>query len=74
MDWVCKYLEYLHGIAGGARVIDEIDRRSVFHIDHHSPLSHCYNTGSRLRPLTLDSEGSNKAEILASGLATIPRL
>jgi hypothetical protein len=27
VDWVGKYLEYLHGIAGGARVIDEIDRR-----------------------------------------------
>ena len=27
VDWVCKYLEHLHGIAGGARVIDEIDRR-----------------------------------------------
>ena len=27
VDWVCKYLEYLHSVAGGARVIDEIDRR-----------------------------------------------
>ena len=27
VDWVCKYLEYLHSAAGGARVIDEIDRR-----------------------------------------------
>ena len=27
VSWVCKYLEYLHGAAGGARVIDEIDRR-----------------------------------------------
>lgn len=27
VDWVGKYLEYLHGAAGGARVIDEIDRR-----------------------------------------------
>ena len=27
VDWVCKYLEYLHGTAGGARVIDEIDRQ-----------------------------------------------
>ena len=27
VDWVCRYLEYLHGAAGGARVIDEIDRQ-----------------------------------------------
>ena len=27
VDWVGKYLEYLHGAAGGARVVDEIDRR-----------------------------------------------
>jgi len=27
VDWVGKYLEYVHGTAGGARVIDEIDRR-----------------------------------------------
>ena len=27
VDWVGKYLEYLHGTAGSARVIDEIDRR-----------------------------------------------
>lgn len=27
VDWVGKYLEHSHGAAGGARVIDEIDRR-----------------------------------------------
>ena len=27
VEWVSKYLEHVHGIAGGARVIDEIDRR-----------------------------------------------
>ena len=27
IDWVGKYLEYVHGTTGGARVIDEIDRR-----------------------------------------------
>ncbi|KAF9778110.1 hypothetical protein BJ322DRAFT_1014885 [Thelephora terrestris] len=27
VDWVGKYLEHVHGTAGGARVIDEIDRR-----------------------------------------------
>ena len=37
VDWVCKYLEYLHGVAGGARVIDEIDRRWVFEINHWAP-------------------------------------
>ena len=57
MDWVCKYLEYLHGIAGGARVIDEIDRWSVFHIDHHSPLSHCYGA-SHLVTTTLKQVGT----------------
>jgi hypothetical protein len=27
VDWVGKYLEYVHGIAGAAGVIDEIDCR-----------------------------------------------
>ena len=27
VDWMGKYLEHIHGTAGGARVIDEIDRR-----------------------------------------------
>jgi len=27
VDWVGKYLEHIHGAAGGNRVIDEIDRR-----------------------------------------------
>ena len=27
IEWVGKYLEYIHGPAGGNRVIDEIDRR-----------------------------------------------
>lgn len=27
VDWVCKYLEYTHGQAGGARVINEINRQ-----------------------------------------------
>ena len=27
VGWVGKYLEYVHGTAAGARVLDEIDRR-----------------------------------------------
>lgn len=27
VEWVCEYLRHVHGIAGGNRVIDEIDRR-----------------------------------------------
>jgi hypothetical protein len=27
VEWVAKYLEFLHGVAGAARVIDKIDRR-----------------------------------------------
>jgi len=27
VEWVCGYLEHVHGGAGGAQVIDEIDRR-----------------------------------------------
>ena len=27
VEWVGKHLEHVHGVAGGARVVNEIDRR-----------------------------------------------